>query len=57
VEQLRRRRYNQRYYRTLKERVRKKKIKGNLGKEKVEAIPTLEEEISKTQHLEIKTTN
>jgi hypothetical protein len=31
VEQLKRRRYSQRYHRTLEERSRRKKIRGNLG--------------------------
>jgi hypothetical protein len=55
VEQLRRRRYSQKYHKTLKEGVnKKKKPKGIQEQEKVEAIPTPEEEISKIQHLEIK---
>ncbi len=52
VEQLKRRRYKQRYHRTLEEGVRKKKNQREF-RNKVKVIPTPEEEMSKIQHLEI----
>ncbi len=53
MEQLKRRRYNQRYHKTLEEGVEKKKLKRIWEQEKVEAIPTPKEEISKIEHLDI----
>jgi hypothetical protein len=53
VEQLRRRRYSQRYHKTLEEGVKKKKTRGNSGIGKGGGYSTLEEDISKIQHLEI----
>ncbi len=54
MEQLKKRRYSQRYYKTLEEGVKKKKNQREFkNRKKRKVILTLEEEISKIQHLEI----
>jgi hypothetical protein len=54
VEQLRKRRYNQKYHGTLEEGVRKKKNQGELRNKKSGGLLTPKENISKIQHMDIK---